>query len=105
MLNLLLSLQMEAVKALERFATPATRLALTDLIENEQCFYKVRCAAAFCLAKVIPKINTVSTVFPPFSIFLGSERYGCQLGWSSGDAHDIPQTVWLFLVPEYRSSK
>ena len=44
--------QIEAVKALELFSTPATRLALTDLIENEQCFYKVRCAAAFCLAKV-----------------------------------------------------
>lgn len=45
--------KMEAVTALERFATPATRLALTDIIENENCFYKVRCDAAFCLAKVI----------------------------------------------------
>ncbi len=44
--------QIEAVRALERFATPATRLALTDIIENENCFYKVRCEAAFCLAKV-----------------------------------------------------
>ena len=44
--------QMEAVMALERFATPATRLALTDFIENENCFYKVRCDAAYCLAKV-----------------------------------------------------
>jgi hypothetical protein len=44
--------QMEAVMALERFATPATRLALTDIIENENCFYKVRCDAAYCLAKV-----------------------------------------------------
>ena len=43
---------MEAVTALERYATPATRLALTDIIENENCFYKVRCDAAFCLAKV-----------------------------------------------------
>ena len=43
---------MEAVMALERFATPATRLALTDIIENENCFYKVRCDAAYCLAKV-----------------------------------------------------
>ena len=43
---------MEAVKALEHYATAATRLALTDIIENENCFYKVRCDAAFCLAKV-----------------------------------------------------
>ena len=43
---------MEAVKALEKFSTPATRLALTDIIENENCFYRVRCEAAFCLTKV-----------------------------------------------------
>jgi transcription initiation factor TFIID subunit 2 len=34
--------QTEAVKALERFPTPQTRKALTDIIENETCFYKVR---------------------------------------------------------------
>nr|CAG4643703.1 EOG090X00M6 [Lepidurus arcticus] len=44
--------QMEAIKALERFPTSATRLALTDIIENEQCFYRVRCEASFCLTKV-----------------------------------------------------
>lgn len=49
---------MEAVMALERFATPATRLALTDIIENENCFYKVRCDAAYCLAKVSFLIDT-----------------------------------------------
>ena len=46
-------LEIEAIKALERYATPATRLALTDIIENENCFYKVRCEATFCLAKVV----------------------------------------------------
>lgn len=44
--------QMDAILALERFPTPATRLALTDTIENEQTFYKVRCRAATCLTKV-----------------------------------------------------
>lgn len=29
-----------------------TRIALTEIIENEQCFYRVRCAAAFCLQQV-----------------------------------------------------
>lgn len=44
--------QMEAIVALEKFPTPATRLALTDTIENEQCYYKVRCRAARCLTRV-----------------------------------------------------
>jgi transcription initiation factor TFIID subunit 2 len=44
--------QMEAIIALERYPTPATRLALTDTIENEQCYYKIRCKAAHCLTKV-----------------------------------------------------
>jgi hypothetical protein len=44
--------QMEAISALERYPTPATRLALTDTIENEQAYYKVRCRAAHCLTKV-----------------------------------------------------
>jgi transcription initiation factor TFIID subunit 2 len=34
--------QTEAVKALEKFPTPQTKKALTDIIENEACFYKVR---------------------------------------------------------------
>ncbi|CAH0555152.1 unnamed protein product [Brassicogethes aeneus] len=44
--------QIEAILALERYPTPPTRLALTDTIENEQCYYKVRCRAAHCLTKV-----------------------------------------------------
>ena len=44
--------QQEAISALERFPTPASRLALTDVLEQEQCFYRVRMAACFCLAKV-----------------------------------------------------
>lgn len=44
--------QTEAIVALERYPTPASRLALTDTIENEQCYYKVRCSAAHCLTKV-----------------------------------------------------
>lgn len=45
-------LQEEAISALEKFPTPASRLALTDILEQEQCFYKVRMHACFCLAKV-----------------------------------------------------
>ncbi|XP_012265791.1 transcription initiation factor TFIID subunit 2 isoform X2 [Athalia rosae] len=44
--------QLEAIEALQNHSTPATRLALTDTIENEHCYYKVRCRAAHCLTKV-----------------------------------------------------
>ncbi|RXN11693.1 transcription initiation factor TFIID subunit 2 [Labeo rohita] len=43
--------QEEAISALEKFPTPASRLALTDILEQDQCFYKVRMQACFCLAK------------------------------------------------------
>lgn len=44
--------QNDAINALEKYSTAATRMALTDTIENEQTFYKVRCKAAHCLTKV-----------------------------------------------------
>lgn len=49
----------EAISALEKFPTPASRLALTDILEQEQCFYKVRMQACFCLAKVRDKQRLV----------------------------------------------
>lgn len=47
--------QEEAISALEKFPTAASRLALTDILEQDQCFYKVRMQACFCLAKVMQK--------------------------------------------------
>lgn len=44
--------QFEAIVALRKYPTAATRLALTDTIENNNCFYKVRCNAANCLKDV-----------------------------------------------------
>ncbi|XP_045473237.1 transcription initiation factor TFIID subunit 2 [Harmonia axyridis] len=44
--------QIEAIVALERYPTPPTRMALTDTIENEHCYWEVRCRAAQCLTKV-----------------------------------------------------
>ena len=34
--------QREAIQALERFPGPATRKALTDMIERERCFWRIR---------------------------------------------------------------
>lgn len=44
--------QVEAVVALDKFPTIATRNALCDIIENEQVYIHVRCRAAHCLTKV-----------------------------------------------------
>ena len=44
--------QHEAIRALQRYPTAATRMALTDTIENEHCFYRIRMEAADCLAQV-----------------------------------------------------
>jgi transcription initiation factor TFIID subunit 2 len=44
--------QLDAIAALEKYSTAATRVALTDVIESENVFYEVRCEAAKCLTKV-----------------------------------------------------
>ncbi|CAB0042159.1 unnamed protein product [Trichogramma brassicae] len=44
--------QLEAIVALQNHSTAATRHALTDTIENEHCYYKVRLKSALCLTKV-----------------------------------------------------
>lgn len=44
--------QLDAIVALEKYPTTATRSALTEVIESENCFYEVRCEAAKCLTKV-----------------------------------------------------
>lgn len=44
--------QTEAIQALEKFPTPATRQAVIDIINQSECFYKVRLEACLCLSKV-----------------------------------------------------
>ncbi|KAL5016218.1 hypothetical protein ScPMuIL_005807 [Solemya velum] len=44
--------QSEAIRALRSFPVPSTRMALTDILEKEHCFYKIRMEACMCLAKV-----------------------------------------------------
>lgn len=49
--------QLDAIAALEKHPTPATRSTLTEVIESENCFYEVRCEAARCLTKVANAIT------------------------------------------------
>lgn len=55
--------QQESILALEKFPTPVSRLARTDILEQDQCFYRVRMSACFCLAKI--ENSMVSTWMGP----------------------------------------
>lgn len=69
--------QQEAISALERFPTPASRLALTDVLEQEQCFYRVRMAACFCLAKIANSMVSTWTG-PPAMKSLFTRMFCCK---------------------------
>ncbi|XP_077993072.1 transcription initiation factor TFIID subunit 2-like [Glandiceps talaboti] len=68
--------QCEAISALELFPGPATRIALSDVLENEACFYKVRMQAAHCLSAVANEMSASWTghtaIMSMFSKMFGS---------------------------------
>ncbi|KAL4236698.1 Transcription initiation factor TFIID subunit 2 [Mactra antiquata] len=67
--------QSEAIDALRMYANPATRKALTDVLECEQAFYKVRIEASMCLAKVA---NTMALKWagPPAMLNIFRKLFG-----------------------------
>lgn len=67
--------QLEAIRALEKYPAPATRNALTDTIENNHNFYKVRCEAARCLTTVANQLVT-SWQGPPAMLTIFRKFYG-----------------------------
>lgn len=67
--------QMEAILALEKYPTGPTRQALTDTIENESCFYKVRCRATHCLTRVANSMVS-SWQGPPAMINIFRKLFG-----------------------------
>ncbi|CAC5377567.1 TAF2 [Mytilus coruscus] len=67
--------QKEAIAALEHYPSPATRKALTDVLENEHCFYKVRIDSALCLAKVANSMVT-SWAGPPAMMTIFRKIFG-----------------------------
>lgn len=84
--------QSEAVVALEHFPSPASTKALADMIENEKCFYKIRCEATHCLARVA---NAMAPVWdgPPPMLTLFKKTYG-----SFTASHIIKQNDFSNLV-------
>ncbi|XP_054946999.1 transcription initiation factor TFIID subunit 2 isoform X9 [Physeter macrocephalus] len=69
--------QEESILALEKFPTPASRLALTDILEQEQCFYRVRMSACFCLAKIANSMVSTWTG-PPAMKSLFTRMFCCK---------------------------
>uniref|UniRef100_A0A1B6LDU4 Transcription initiation factor TFIID subunit 2 n=1 Tax=Graphocephala atropunctata TaxID=36148 RepID=A0A1B6LDU4_9HEMI len=67
--------QLEAITALEHFPTPASRLALTDTIENDQVYVQVRCRAAHCLTKVANAMVS-NWAGPPAMLAIFRKLYG-----------------------------
>jgi transcription initiation factor TFIID subunit 2 len=70
--------QLDAIAALEKYPTTATRVALTDVIETESCFYEVRCEAAKCLTKVANAMpaSTANWQGPPAMLNLFRKLFG-----------------------------
>jgi transcription initiation factor TFIID subunit 2 len=48
--------QLDAVEVLIGYATVNTKLALTSVLENNECFYRVRIKSAFALSQVVNKM-------------------------------------------------
>lgn len=69
------SAQFEAIVALERFPTTATRSALTETIENENIYVNVRCKATHCLTKVANAMVT-NWMGPPAMLAIFRKLYG-----------------------------
>uniref|UniRef100_A0A4W3IXE3 Transcription initiation factor TFIID subunit 2 n=1 Tax=Callorhinchus milii TaxID=7868 RepID=A0A4W3IXE3_CALMI len=69
--------QEESISALAKFPTPASRLALTDILEQEQCFYKVRMGACFRLAKIANSMVSTWTG-PPAMKSLFTRMFCCK---------------------------
>lgn len=53
--------QLDALQVLTSYPTVATRKTLTDIIEDERCFYRVRCSAALNLTKVANEMAITTT--------------------------------------------
>ncbi|XP_054152986.1 transcription initiation factor TFIID subunit 2-like [Oppia nitens] len=77
--------QIDALRILDKYSNPHTRNALTDIINNEQCFYRVRCAATLCLRKVANNMASTWTG-PPAMLTIFRKIFG---------SHSCPHIIKL----------
>lgn len=57
--------QLSALEMLPRFPSVQSRSTLVDVIENDHCFYRVRCSACFALTDVSNKLAAAWSGPPP----------------------------------------
>lgn len=91
--------QLEAIAALQKYPTPATRMALTDTIENNNCFYKVRCRAAHCLKEVRLVVYLRRVIYSNYFGFQfesGGQLDGNKLDRTTSDAANFSQILRFF---------
>lgn len=91
--------QLEAVWALERYASPGSKKALVDIIEEEKCFYKVRGAACHSLTKVCNAMATTSEG-PPALLVIFKKMYGSFANSSICKQNDFSNLQSYFLQKE-----
>lgn len=97
--------QLDAIAALEKYATPATRMALTDTIENPQCFHSVRCKAAQCLTKVMSQWTACSLVYSFSRWFLGGHNHDHHMARSSSDVGNISEIFRFIQCTAHHQTK
>ena len=91
--------QAEAVVALERFPSKSTVKALSDMIENEKCYYKIRCQSTHCLAKVANLMSTSWEGQPPMLVYF-KKTYGSFAAPHISKQNDFSNLISYFLQKE-----
>ena len=67
-LPFLLTAQLEAVSALERFPTQGAKRALVDIMEDEKTFFKVRCSGNCNFMGKKPRVIFIRYPSPKYEI-------------------------------------
>lgn len=95
--------QVEAARAILKFPTVNSKKALSDVIENEQCYFRVRCEATHCLAKVTTDQVASSSEGTPVMLALFKKMFS-----SFSDSNIIKQNnfsdLQLYFLQKVRKS-
>ncbi|KAI1287682.1 Transcription initiation factor TFIID subunit 2 [Halotydeus destructor] len=67
--------QQQAITEMEKYPTTNTREALMDIVQNEHCYYRVRCEAAMCLRAVANQM-AASWSGPPAMMNIFKKLFG-----------------------------
>jgi len=91
--------QAEAVDALVSYPSEPTRKALQDMVEDEKCFYKIRCLSTHCLAQVS---NALASNWegPPALLSIYKKMFGSFANPNISKQNDFSNLQTYFLQKE-----